>query len=58
VRGKEGFSLGTCSARASQASRPWAGTVNPPYYDMGYITILSILRSTPLDQAFFGVILR
>ena len=33
-------------------------TVKPPYNDMGYITISSILRSTSLIKHFFGVILR
>ena len=33
-------------------------TVKPPYNDNGVITIYSILQSTPLNQAFFGVILR
>ena len=32
--------------------------VKSPYYDIGYITITSTLRSIPLNQAFFGVILR
>ena len=27
-------------------------TVKPPYNDMGYITISSILRSTPLIETF------
>jgi len=32
--------------------------VKTPYNDMGYITILSILRYIPLINRFFGVILR
>jgi hypothetical protein len=32
--------------------------VKTPYNDNGVIMIYSILQSTPLDQAFFGVILR
>ena len=37
MRGKEGFSLVTCSARALQVSYPWVAPGSP--IPCGYITI-------------------